>query len=93
MRIVGDIEHPRLKITVFKNDGRFSLKFENGLLEQTYKFRDDQRLTTVDDVKSIVDQSFTEKIEEILRGMHEAKMDAMSRNLPSLDDAEFPKII
>ena len=30
MRIVGDIEHPRLKITVFKNDGRFSLKFENG---------------------------------------------------------------
>ena len=71
MRIVGDIAHPRLKITIFKNDGKFSLKFESGLLEQIYKFRDDDRLATADDVKKVVDASFIEKMEDLLRGMYE----------------------
>ena len=63
MRIVGEIDHPRLKISIFKNDGKFSLKFEANLLEQIYKFRDDERLGSVDDVKRIVDAAFIEKIQ------------------------------
>ncbi len=93
MRIVGEIEHPRLKITVFKNDGKFSLKFESGLLEQTYKFRDDDRLASVDDVKRLVDNTFVEKIEEILRGMYAIKMETMQRHLAQPEEDEFEVIV
>ena len=92
MRIVGEIDHPRLKITVFKNDGKFSLKFEGGLLEQTYKFRDDERLASVDDVKRMVDADFIQKIEDILRGMKSAQLAAMERAFP-IDAEEFDVIL
>lgn len=93
MRIVGDIAHPQMKITIFKNDGKFSLKCESGLLEQIYKFRDDDRLATVDDVKKVVDAFFIKKMEDILRGMYEGKMEAMQRNLAQPEDAEFETIV
>ncbi len=92
MRVVGEIDHPRLKITVFKNDGKFSLKFEGSLLEQTYKFRDDERLGSVEDVKKIVDADFIQKIEDILRGMKTAQLSAMERAFP-VDAEEFDVIL
>jgi hypothetical protein len=92
MRIVGEIDHPRLKISIFKNDGKFSLKFEGNLLEQTYKFRDDDRLGSVEDVKRIVDAPFIEKIEEILRGMKIAQVAAMERAFP-IEEEEFDVIL
>lgn len=92
MRIVGEIEHPRLKITIFKNDGKFSIKFEGGLLEQIYKFRDDERLSSVDAVKSLVDAEFIAKIEDILRGMKMAQITAVTRAFP-VDEAEFDVIL
>jgi hypothetical protein len=69
MRVVGEIDHPRMKITIFKNDGKFSLKFEANLLEQIYKFREDPRLESVEDVKKMLDTEFIEKVENILRGV------------------------
>ncbi len=93
MRIVGEIEHPRLKISIFKNDGKFSVKLESGLLEQTYKFRDDDRLATVADVKKLLDTVFIEKVEDILRGMYAAKMETMQRNLAQPNEDEFDLIV
>ena len=93
MRIVGDIAHLHMKVTIFKNDGKFSIKCESGLLEQIYKFRDDDRLATVEDVKKVVDASFIQKMEDILRGMYEGKMEAMQRNLAQPEDAEFETIV
>ena len=93
MRIIGEIAHPTLKITVFKNEGKCSVKFEAGLLEQIYKFRDDERLQTFDDVQKIVDELFIQKTEEILRGMLDARVGALSRNLPKLNEEEFDVIL
>ena len=92
MRIVGEIDHPRLKISIFKNEGKFSIKFEAGLLEQTYKFRDDERLGSVDDVKRIVDADFIAEIENILRGMKQAQIQAMERTFP-MNEHEFDVIL
>jgi hypothetical protein len=92
MRIVGEINHPRLKISIFKNDGKFSLKFEGGLLEQIYKFRDDERLGSVEDVKRIVDADFIAKIEETLRLMKIAQLSAIERAFP-VDADEFDVIL
>jgi hypothetical protein len=92
MRIVGEIDHPRMKISIFKNDGKFSLKFEGGLLEQIYKFRDDERLGSVEDVKRMVDAEFIEKIEHIMRGMKIEQLAAMERAFPT-DADEFDVIL
>jgi hypothetical protein len=92
MRVVGEIEHPRLKITIFKNDGKFSIKFEGGLLEQIYKFRDDERLGSVNAVKSLVDGEFIAKIEDLMRGMKTAQIQAMERAFPINED-EFDVIL
>jgi hypothetical protein len=92
MRVVGEIEHPRLKITIFKNDGKFSIKFEAGLLEQIYKFRDDERLGGVDAVKSLVDAAFIAEIEGILTTMKTAQISAMERVFP-IDEDEFDVIL
>ncbi len=92
MRIIGDIPHPIMKITVFKNDGKLSIKFESGLIEQIYKFRDDERLQTFEDIQKIVDEAFIQKNEEILRDMYQLKYEAMNRILP-IDEEEFETII
>jgi hypothetical protein len=93
MRIIGEIQHPTLKITAFKNDGKCSVKFEAGLLEQIYKFRDDERIQTFEDIQRLVDEPFIKKTEEILRGMLDAKLESMNRNLQRPDDNEFDVIL
>ena len=58
MRIAGEIPHPILKITVLQMNNRYVLKLEANLLEQTYKFNEDDNLRTFEDVKKLVDEDF-----------------------------------
>jgi hypothetical protein len=61
MRVVAEIPHPRTKITVFSWNGRYLIKFEYGLLEQTYKVSE-LDLTSEDDIAEIVSDAFVEKV-------------------------------
>jgi hypothetical protein len=92
MRIVGEIPHPVLKITVFKNDGKFSIKFESGLLEQIYKFREDERLQTFEDIQKLADEAFVEKSATLLSGMYDARNEAFDRNFKA-EEEEFDLIL
>ena len=92
MRIVGEIPHLVMKITVFKNDGKFSIKFESGLLEQIYKFRDDERLQSFEDIQKVVNEDFIEKAADLLRGMYEARQAALQR-FSAEEEAEFDVIL
>ncbi len=40
MRIVGSIDHPIFKISVFNWSEKYIVKIEAGLFEQSYKFRE-----------------------------------------------------
>ncbi len=93
MRIIGDIPHPFLKITVFKNEGKLSIKCEAGLLEQIYKFRDDERLQSFEDIQKIVDEAFIKNMENVMSDMAIAKNDAMLRNLSVPQEDEFDVIL
>ena len=42
MRIIGQLDHPRLKITLFDQNNKLSVKFEKGQSEIILKFRDDK---------------------------------------------------
>jgi esterase/lipase superfamily enzyme len=92
MRIVGELPHPVMKITVFKNDGKFSIKFESGLVEQIYKFREDERLQTFEDIQKLADEVFIEKTADLLRGMYATRDDAFQRNFVEEED-EFDVIL
>lgn len=92
MRIIGQIDHPNLKITVFKNDNRISVKLESGLYEQTYKFRDGEGIEGAEDVEKLLDSEFLEKVQAILKAMHTARMAALSRQ-KSIGTESFEEII
>jgi hypothetical protein len=58
MRILGQIPHPDLLITVFKSGNKYILKFEVGPFEQTYKFIEADGMSSFEDVKKLVDGNF-----------------------------------
>ena len=92
MRIIGYIEHPVLKITVFKMDTRISIKFESGFYEQTYKFRISDQIEDLESVKQLVDAEFLQAVERELHKMHQIKNQALRRLLPP-EEEEFDEII
>ena len=93
MRIIGNIQHPHLKITVFKMDNKLSVKFESGLYEQTYKFRISNTLATLEDVQKLVDVPFLQAVEKELQRMHEIRNGALSGMNEETAEEEFPTII
>jgi len=93
MRIIGNIEHPDLKITVFKMDNRVSVKFENTFYEQTYKLGTDERVATMEGVTGLVDQAFVEQVSAQFRQMHQARISAFARAFPAGQEATFEEII
>ncbi|MBK7232615.1 MAG: hypothetical protein IPH93_10215 [Saprospiraceae bacterium] len=44
MRLIGQIPHPKLLISVFKSNQKIIFKFEIGPFEQTYKFLETEQL-------------------------------------------------
>jgi hypothetical protein len=93
MRIIGEIEHPRLKISIFKSDNKLAVKFENGLLEQTYKFRVGYPTETVEDIEKMIDADFTEKVEQMLESMQVIRLNAFLNHFKEVESDEFPRII
>ncbi len=92
MRIIGHIEHPSLKVTIFKMDNKLSVKFENSLYEQTYKFRDGQGIDSVEAVQALVDDTFLEGIQQNFMAMHRLNQEASGRR-NNASEEEFERII
>lgn len=92
MRIIGNIDHPVLKITVFKMDNRISVKFETGFYEQTYKFRSGEGLESLEDVQHWVDDALISEIQDTFQKMHRIRTGGLSRILRQEED-RFEEII
>lgn len=94
MRIIGYIEHPGIKISVFKLDDRFSVKFEMGQYEQTYKFRGSKDLDGLEELKRLIDNIFIASVEKEFRRMQHNTHLAMERFYRSRsEEDEFDEII
>jgi len=94
MRIIGQIEHPVLKISVFKMDGRVSVKFENAHYEQTFKLGNDERLQSLEDVQSLVDTTMAEEVLFSMQQQHRSRLAAMRRLFGDQNNASvFEEII
>ena len=93
MRILGYIDHPVLKITVFKTDTRLAVKFEDRLLEQTYKFPMQQQLNSLAEVRQLVEQQLVDFVMQNMQTMREQQMRALDSLPPVAGENEFEEII
>jgi hypothetical protein len=93
MRIIGEIPHPSLKISIFKTGDRISVKFENERYEQTYKLGADEKLTTPEAITKWADASFLQQVQQAFQHMHQAHMGALNRFSPAGPEHRFEEII
>ncbi|MGB3617909.1 MAG: hypothetical protein WBA12_07300 [Catalinimonas sp.] len=72
MRVVDQIAHPRCQITLFAWNGKYLLKFEQPMLEQTYKVSE-MDVTGPDEVRALArDEAF---VAAVLRRFDEMRAD------------------
>ena len=57
MRVVGEIADTRCKITLFAWNNRYLIKFERGLLEQTFKINEFD-VTSEQELYQLIDDTF-----------------------------------
>ncbi|MFT2007415.1 hypothetical protein ACMA1I_01965 [Pontibacter sp. 13R65] len=79
MRVVADIPHPDLKITLLAWNSKYLIKFEKGDFEQTYKVRE---MDVVGDegAKALIDEDFIEAVEHRFLAMRDAFVSTMRRH-------------
>ena len=72
MRILGQIPHPQLMISVFKSNNKFILKFEIGPFEQSYKFLESSEIDSLEAIQKIVTEEFIAKVFSVFDQMNES---------------------
>lgn len=91
MRIIGELPHHTLKITVFKMNDKVSIKFEDQLIEHIVKFRPGSSIDSYEDVKAIVSEKFKDEILEIIVQTAKSRGKLILQNQDNEED--FPQII
>jgi len=80
MRIIGEIAHPILKITVFSLNMKFAIKLEVGLMEQTFKVRESDTIKSLKDIELLIDETFINEVLERFKTMNASLNEAYKRN-------------
>jgi len=78
MRIIGTIDHPVFKISIFSWNEKYIVKIEAGLFEQSYKFRQDD-FKSADELKEFFDSTLLHDINETFRKMSGNASEAAQR--------------
>jgi hypothetical protein len=78
MRVVGEIRHPELKITIFHWNNRYLIKLEAGLFEQTFKVQE-YDVASEEDVKKLVTEEFIQSAINRFNQMGESLQHALSK--------------
>ena len=58
MRIIAELPHPDFKISIFSMNQKFIVKFEKGVLEQSYKIPEMDLTDGVNSVFELLDEAF-----------------------------------
>ena len=90
MRIVAEIPHERLKISIFFHNARYTIQFEDGVFIQSFTLRESDQFDRLDKIKGLVDEDFISKVDDRFKSMGE---DWQDKILSSSDDIEFERII
>lgn len=69
MRTLAELPHPEFKISIFEMNQKFIVKFEQGVLEQTYKIPETDVVDGVNGVFEMLDEKFLKDIENHFKEM------------------------
>lgn len=90
MRIVGEISDPKMKITILEMNHRINLKFEFGLMEQTYKLTHQIEGNVVHSIESLLTDEVRSDVMQQFSNMSSLKRSFVP---PSRENDEFPVLI
>jgi hypothetical protein len=93
MRIIGYLDRPGMVVTVFKNDGKISVKFETNLLEQIFKIREDIYLNDLTEIDKLFDLEWSNEIVENFNKMSKDRYLAVERYNQNFQKNNEPDII
>ena len=80
MRVVKEFQRPECKITIFQWNGKYLIKLEKGLIEQTYKIPE-LDLTSETELEAILSDRFMQKAEKRFTEMMQDLQTAMQEVL------------
>ena len=69
MRVIGNIPHPKITISIFSMNDKYQIKFEAGPMEQIYKISHAE-INGIEGIHKLVDETFLEKIMERFNEMY-----------------------
>ncbi|MGV3587605.1 MAG: hypothetical protein ACO1OF_11415 [Adhaeribacter sp.] len=78
MRVISEIPHPAVKITVFSWNGKYIVKLEKGSFEQTYKVSE-MDILDESDIPKLLDETFISAALQRFREMGQAWQEAQER--------------
>jgi hypothetical protein len=93
MRIIGNIEHPQFKVTVFRMDGRTTLKYESPLYEVSFKLGEDERFSNLEGVQKWAHSGLNERIAAIFQQMHQLFLETQVAAFPEDGAENFDEIV
>jgi hypothetical protein len=78
MRVIGEIPHAELKITIFYMNQKYLVKFEKNALEQTYKISEfDYIIPSLDELKTAMSENFIHRVLLVFAEMEKSLSEAL----------------
>ena len=93
MRIAGEIQHSKYKITILHMNNRFSVQFEDGEQTQIYKIPDLEHLNDVNGIKQLIDPNYVKSVDVVFEQMKKSKYLHIRDFIQQSGEEEFETII
>lgn len=78
MRVIGNLPHPKISISIFSMNDKYQIKFEAGPMEQIFKIAHTE-IDGMEGIKKMVDDEFLEKVMNRFNEMYLSLKDAKGR--------------
>ena len=78
MRIIGNIPHPKISISIFSMNDKYQVKFEAGPMEQIFKLSHTE-VNGIEGIQKLVDEEFLQKITDRFNEMYLSFKEAKER--------------
>lgn len=79
MRIIAELPHPDMKITIMSMNQKFIVKMEKGVYEQIFKVSEMDLTDGVNSVFELLDEEFLTKANERFKEMNKDFRDSYNR--------------
>ena len=90
MRIIGEVEHPKYKISVLSMNQKITIQIEDRLVSQSFVFRDGSGVDNLDSVKAYLTEEFLSGVDKRFAEMNQDYISRLEEmNKEEFDDFEI----